>query len=148
MTTLDIRKKISTRINAMPDSKRMLLSVLCYVDGLSKNPFQDQYDLLYKLQDNWDGYGAPKISDTAINNCKNITQKLPQSVYDSVEILPTEYGGVQLKRTLNDGGIVSCDFGDETMSYYVEHPNLKPEFFSFLDYNDANIQTLTNYLTA
>lgn len=148
MTTLDIRQKISSRIKEMPDSKMMLLSVLYYVNEITKNPFQEQFDILYKLQDNWDGYGAPPISSLAINNCKTITQQLPQSVYDSIEILPTEYGGVQLKRKLNDGGIVSCDFGDETMSYYVEHPNMKPQFFSFIDYNDKNIRTLTNFLSA
>jgi hypothetical protein len=148
MTTLDIRQKISSQIKEMPDSKMMLLSVLYYVNEITKNPFQEQFDILYKLQDNWDGYGAPPISGLAITNCKNITQQLPMSVYDSIEILPTEYGGVQLKRKLNDGGIVSCDFGDETMSYYVEHPNMKPQFFSFIDYNDKNIRTLTNYLSA
>ena len=76
MTTLDIRQKISTRIKEMPDSEGLLLRVLVYVNELASNPFLKQFDLLYKLQDNWDGYGAPKISNTAIDNCMTIVNKL------------------------------------------------------------------------
>ena len=142
MTTLDIRQKISTRIKEMPDSEGLLLRVLVYVNELANNPFLKQFDLLYKLQDNWDGYGAPKISNTAIDNCMTIVNKL--KVSDNVEILPTEIGGVQILYKPNTSERLSCNIGDKELSYYVKKDNTKTFFSPFLECNEQNFNEIAN----
>lgn len=99
-------------------------------------------DQLNLLDEDWDGYGAPKISSKAIKNCRIILNQL--NSYDYLEIMPTEYGGVQLKKQWDNGTIISCDFGDEKMSYYIEIPGKKAQYFPFLDYSEENIFNLVN----
>ena len=100
---------------------------------------------LYDLDDDWDGYDAPAISRKAISNCRAVVKQLSLFSAYSIEVLPTEYGGVQIKKSLPDGRFLSCDFGDETMSYYIEN-NRKVEYFSFLPYTEENVGRLVEVL--
>ena len=89
------------------------------------------------LDEDWDGYGAPRISAVAIDKCRKIINQLPLDVIPNVKILPSEFGGVQMEIE-KDNDIVNCDFGDKTFSYYVERKNAKTEYYSFLDYTEQN----------
>lgn len=142
MTALDIRQTISTKIKEMPDNEVLLLRVLYYVNELANNPFLKQFDLLSKLQDNWDGYGAPKISNTAIDNCMTIVNHL--KVSENIEILPTEIGGVQIIYKPNQSERLSCNIGDKELSYYVKKNNTKTFFSPFLECNEQNFNEVAN----
>ncbi len=100
--------------------------------------------LLY-LDDDWDGYGAPAISRKSIDNCNKIIRLLPRQSADSIEVLPTEYGGVQIKKILADGSLLSSDFGDDTMSYYIEKDG-KATYFPFLHYTQTAVEKLAGTL--
>lgn len=100
-------------------------------------------NLLQNLDEDWDGYGAPKISTIAINNCQSVINQLSLVIIQNVNVLPSEFGGVQLEME-KDNGIVNCDFGDDTFSYYVEKKGAKTEYYSFLEYTEKNVQTLIN----
>lgn len=111
----------------------------------SINPALLTLDKLVNLEDDWDGYGAPAISKEAISRCKNVINELSYSVASQIVILPTEYGGVQIKTNLSNGGLLSCDFGDETMSYYIETKG-NVEYYSFLSYTSENVCQLISFL--
>lgn len=100
--------------------------------------------LLY-LDDDWDGYGAPAISRKSIDNCNKIIRLLSRQSADSIEVLPTEYGGVQIKKILADGSLLSSDFGDDTMSYYIEKDG-KATYFPFLPYTQTAVEKLAGTL--
>ena len=101
---------------------------------------------LSNLEEDWDGYGAPAISKKAIKNCRKVTSDCQQTGKTDINVLPTEYGGVQVKWTLPDEGVLSCDFGDDTMSYYVERKDKETVYVSFAEYTPENIKELNSYL--
>lgn len=105
--------------------------------SIAKQNVLAKLDLLQNLDEDWDGYGAPKISIAAINNCRTIINQLPLDIVQNVHVLPSEFGGVQMEIE-KDNDIVNCDFGDKTFSYYVERKNAKTEYYSFLDYTEQN----------
>lgn len=107
----------------------------------------DKIAQLGRLTEDWDGYGAPKISKKAINNAQIVLKGLPDKTYLSMDILPTEYGGVQMKYNTQDGLMLSCNFGDENMSYYVDKKGEDTIYRSFLPYNNDNISQFKMYLT-
>lgn len=111
-----------------------------------ENKLESALNELSNLQDDWDGYGAPAISRKAIDNCRKVTGCCQQKVYADIDVMPTEYGGVQVKWILPEGGMLSCDFGDETMSYYVERKGKDMVYVSFAEYTPENIQRLSSYL--
>lgn len=95
-----------------------------------------------RLTQDWDGYGAPAIDKTAIEHCEDVLSRLPVGIADMTRILPTEYGGVQVKLRTKGAVVVSCDFGDQTMSYYIDIPGRKTEYNDFLNYTSDNINAL------
>lgn len=115
-------------------------------DDIAKQNVLSRLNALHLLDENWDGYEAPRISEIAINLCKNIIGRLPLGVFQYTKVLPSEYGGVELEREI-DGNLVHCCFGDETFSYYVERQDKKTEFYSFLDYDQKNITTLITFMS-
>ncbi|MCR5038943.1 MAG: hypothetical protein K6A94_06370 [Bacteroidales bacterium] len=119
-----------------------------YVSQVEKreNKVEAALSELTKLENDWDGYGAPAISRKAIGNCRMVTKSCQQTGNANIDIMPTEYGGVQVKWTLPEGGLLSCDFGDETMSYYVERKGKETVYVSFEEYTPENINKLSSYL--
>ena len=119
-----------------------------YVSQFEKNEDKMEAALneLSALEDDWDGYGAPTISKRSIDNCRKVSSVCQQKGCADMDVMPTEYGGVQVKWKLPDGGVLSCDFGDDTMSYYVERKGKDTVFVSFAEYTPENIQRLSNYL--
>ena len=115
-------------------------------NNIAKQNVLSRLNTLRLLDEDWDGYGAPMISEIAINLCKNIISRLPLGVFQYTKVLPSEYGGVELEREI-DGNLVHCCFGDETFSYYVERQDKKTEFYSFLDYDQKNIATLITFMS-
>lgn len=115
-------------------------------DDIAKQDVLAKLNLLQNLDEDWDGYGAPKISITAINNCQLIINKLTLDIIQNVNVSPSEFGSVQLEME-KDNGIVNCDFGDDTFSYYVEKKDAKTEYYSFLEYTEKNVQQLINYFS-
>jgi hypothetical protein len=111
-----------------------------------ENQAEKMLNNLNELEDDWDGYGSPRISWVAIAHCRKVVAPLSTKVAKRVQVLPTEYGGVQIKTNLKNGGVLSCDFGDETMSYYVERPDKETEFVSFVPYSAETLQKLNAYL--
>ena len=123
-------------------------ALIDYADQFEKHEDKVEIALreLSNLKENWDGYGAPVISKEAIANCRKVTKSCQQTGKADIDIIPTEYGGVQVKWTLLEGGLLSCDFGDDTMSYYVERKGKETVYVSFADYSPENIKKLNSYL--
>ncbi len=120
----------------------ILLSDENYIKkDITKQKVLERLNLIQKLDEDWDGYGALKISIAAINNCRTIINQLPLDIIQDVNIMPSEFGGVQLELE-KDNSIVNCDFGDETFSYYIEKKGDKTEYYSFLNYTNQNEQKL------
>ena len=102
-------------------------------------------DALLDLQEDWDGYGAPCVSKQAISRCKRNLKSFQSSLYARMSVLANEWGGVQLHYTF-DGGLVCCDFGDDSMSYYIKWNNGNVELHSFQEYTESNIKSLGEIL--
>lgn len=113
-------------------------------NDIAKQNILARLNTLRLLDEDWDGYGAPRISIVAIDKCRTIINQLPLDVIPNVKILPSEFGGVQMEIE-KDNGIVNCDFGDETFSYYVERKNKKTEYYSFLNFTEQNFEKLIDY---
>mgnify|MGYP006988834072 CR=1 FL=1 len=106
---------------------------------------EKRLNALTTLQKDWDGYGAPEISVKSIENCRSVLATLTYEVVESIEILPTEYGGVQIKKATTNG-MVSCNFGDNNMSYYVDQIGKDTIYRSFVPYSDENIAQLKQFI--
>ena len=107
------------------------------------NP-QHYFELLYRLDNNWDGYGAPKISVTAIDNCKHVINDISQDTYQYLEILPTEIGGVQVIYKPNAADRLSCNIGDNELSYYIKKEGKQTFFSPFLECNNLNFKKVSD----
>ena len=94
------------------------------------------------LKDDWDGYGAPAITERSIRHLKKVIYELPVKIMIDTEIYPTEYGGVQFLTKFDDGTRISADFGDETFSYYVDRSGQETLFFDFLPCEKSNYDKL------
>ena len=110
-----------------------------------KQNILEQLHHLQNLDEDWDGYGAPKISITAINNCRSVINQLSFDAIQDADVTPSEFGGVQLELK-KDNTTINCDFGSQTFSYYVEKNGDKTEYHSFLDYTELNIKKLASEL--
>lgn len=106
---------------------------LDYIQTLSK---------IEQLSPDWDGYDAPAIDKEAIKHCENVMSQLSYDIANHIDILPTEFGGVQIKYKTVAGSVISCDFGDKTMSYYLDIPGQDTEYNDFLTYSPESINTL------
>lgn len=102
-------------------------------------------DDLIALQDDWDGYGAPRVSRTAVLRCRKCLKAFQLSLYARMTVVANEWGGVQLHYKFI-GGQVCCDFGDDRMSYYIKWNNGKVELHSFEEYTESNIKSLGQVL--
>lgn len=102
-------------------------------------------DDLIALQDDWDGYGAPSVSRTAVIRCRKCLKAFQSSLYARMTVVANEWGGVQLHYKFI-GGQVCCDFGDDRMSYYIKWNNGKVELHSFEEYTESNIKSLGQVL--
>ena len=102
-------------------------------------------DVLSSLQEDWDGYGAPRVSKKAIANCKRNLKTFDTSLYAGMTVFANEWGGVQLQYKFI-GGLVCCDFGDDSMSYYIKWNSGKVELHSFEEYTESNIKSLGEIL--
>ena len=97
------------------------------------------------LQDDWDGYGAPSVSRTAVLRCRNCLKAFQSSLYARMTVAANEWGGVQLHYEFI-GGLVCCDFGDDRMSYYIKWDSGEVELHSFEEYTESNIKSLGEVL--
>lgn len=102
-------------------------------------------EILSDLQDDWDGYGAPSVSRAAVLRCRKCLKTFQSSLYARMTVVANEWGGVQLHYKFI-GGQVSCDFGNDRMSYYIKWNNGKVELHSFEEYTESNIKSLGQVL--
>lgn len=102
-------------------------------------------EALSDLQEDWDGYGAPRVSKKAIANCKKSLKAFDSSLYAGMTVVANEWGGVQLNYKFI-GGLLCCDFGDDSMSYYIKWNSGKVELHSFEKYTELNIKSLSEIL--
>lgn len=98
-------------------------------------------DALSALQEDWDGYGAPRVSKVTISRCRKTIKAFRSSLYARMTVAANDWGGVQLRYNFM-GGLVCCDFGDDRMSYYIKWNTGKVEFHSFEEYTESNIKSL------
>lgn len=157
MVETDVKRQISRQVDKLSNSNVLLFQVLDFVNQLVEqqkvvenaythlnSKTKKSFALLYKLQDNWDGYGAPKISTVAIDNCKNIVCNISTQIFDNIQILPTEIGGVQIVYQPNPSERLSCNIGDSELSYYTKRKDKKPFFSPFLQCNEDNFKTIAD----
>ena len=105
----------------------------------------ESLDALSALQEDWDGYGAPRVSKIAIARSKTTLKAFDSSLYAGMTVAANEWGGIQLQYKFI-GGLVCCDFGDDSMSYYIKWNSGEVELHSFEEYNESNIKTLGEIL--
>lgn len=104
--------------------------------------YKKTLDKIRQLSPDWDGYDAPVIDKDAIAHCDEVLSRLSTGITDIMTILPTELGGVQIKYQTKGNSIISCEFGNERMSYYIDVPGQKTNYNDFLTYSGKNINTL------
>ena len=72
------------------------------------NENQQKLQAISELEDNWDGYGASKISSDVIFKTKEILK----SLYKQPEIFPTGAGTIQMEYETDDGDYLEFQIGD------------------------------------
>ena len=72
------------------------------------NENQQKLQAISELEDNWDGYGASKISSDVIFKTKEILK----SLYKQPEFFPTGAGTIQMEYETDDGDYLEFQIGD------------------------------------
>lgn len=139
---------LSTITITMPAPDEILDTAVLVKGDTTLPVYKQTLEKIGQLSPDWDGYDAPAISKGAIKHCENVMSLLPNSIANNVEILPTEFGGVQIKYKTAFSAVISCDFGDKTMSYYLDVPDHKTEYNDFLSYSPENITILADKIKA
>lgn len=133
-----------SEIRTLYTSQRRNASISGILDAAMDHLLK-QLTVLETLHEDWDGYGSPAVSSIAIQNCRSVLNCIKPELFPRIKLSPNEWGGVQLQyKTMN--GLVCCDYGDESMSYFVEQTNGKIEWFSFISYNKENIDNFVESL--
>lgn len=122
-----------------------LLDATAIVSGSTVLPaYRQTLDRIGQLSPDWDGYDAPAIDKEAIKHCENVMSQLSGDIANKIDILPTEFGGIQIKYKTTASAVISCEFGDVTMSYYLDIPEHDTEYNDFLAYSPENISVLVD----
>ena len=131
-------------IRTLYTSQRRNTSISVILDA-AKDYLLKQLTILETLHEDWDGFGSPAVSSIAIKNCRSVLNFIRPELFSRIKLLPNEWGGVQLRyKTKN--GLVCCDYGDESMSYFVERADEEIKWFSFISYNKNNIDSFVESL--
>lgn len=120
-------RKTKTRVVRFIDRKSLLVEC-------ARKRVKADLKALAELDENWDGYGAPRVSRKAISNCRRTLRVIDPFLYSRICLRQNDWGGVQLHYK-SVGGFLCCDFGDDTMSYYVQRKDGDMEWFSFISYD-------------
>ncbi len=70
------------------------------------------------LEEGWDGYGAPAISEQAVSNAKKMLDQLEQRDVLPTSIVPTTSGTIAFEWTLPIGGAY-LEIGISTFGFYT-----------------------------
>lgn len=114
---------------------------------LSKSILLDSL-LKLRVDQDYSNFGFPEISETAYNHCNESLSYISNSVSHAIRLSINEWGGVKLKVVGMQKDVLSCDFGDTSMSFYVLRQNSAPEFYSFIEYNENNYKLLAELISA
>lgn len=131
-------------IRTLYTSQRRNTSISIILDA-AKGYLLNQLTVLETLHEDWDGFGSPAVSRIAIQNCRSILNCIWPELFPRIKLLPNEWGGVQLQFRASNGQ-VCCDYGDESMSYFVEHADEEIQWFSFISYDKKNIDNFIESL--
>lgn len=131
-------------IRTLYTSQRRNASISSILEA-AKGYLLKQLTALETLHEDWDGFESPAVSSKAIQNCRFVLNCIKPELFPRLKLLPNEWGGVQLQyKTKN--GLVCCDYGDESMSYFIEHADEEIKWFSFISYNKNNINNFVESL--
>ena len=132
------------KFGTMYPNKRQSTAITSILE-LSVLHLRKQLEELKLLCEDWDGYGAPAISHMAIKKCDSTLSYIKPELCSRIKILPNEWGGVQLQFNAKNGRIC-CDYGDESMSYFVERADGGLEWHSYESYDESNIEIFAESL--
>lgn len=97
---------------------------------------------LSKLGDNWDGYGASRVSSHSVVNVMSLLELNEIGIEKISDIYANVNGFLSIEWENEDKDIVSLEVGRKKMGYYTTFGG-KSEFFDKLDICERSIVELT-----
>lgn len=97
-----------------------------YIQPVELNPISEKITYLYhfrQLGDNWDGYGAKRPSDLALDNTVKFLKMLPfnyQKILSVDELNITPYGTVVMEWTKDQQHFISIEIGKSKVGFFSE----------------------------
>lgn len=115
-------------------------------DSFLKTELEDEVTELSKLQDNWDGEGANRVSTTSIIHALNILNFKEAHLNKVSGIYASRNGFVSLQWEGDEGQMAGIELGRKQMSYFV---TLKDKsIYQDAEYiNEKNIEKFFQYLS-
>lgn len=89
---------------------------------------------LKELHEDWDGYGASKVSDNIIAYTESLISTLSGDVIERISsISPNPHGTLTIEWTRGSNNKISLEIGESNYSYFVSVENSNPSFVNGSD---------------
>lgn len=135
MTILEIEEQYK---QAYSDDNFFKLSLELSGTNTNSMHIDDTIDELKRLKDNWNGYGAKKISIITIDNAK----KILKNVILIPEIFPTGRGSIQIEYHCDKKYLEIEVFDKKAIILFVEDKNYKNSISIEFDINNIIVNDL------
>ena len=139
------------------DQEVTLPKDVCIENEYTDNHFSDLYRRvanvlveLRKLPENWDGFGAVKISSECLDNVEFFLSNINPSYMQTLSIdniCPNPYGTVDVEWKVGRFS-VSIEIGDTRCSIYSELPNGQQSCFDRVEISDCPAPGCVDQLTS
>ena len=101
--------------------------------------FDDIFDAILALEDNWNHNGATRFSKTLVERCRNLTNKISQKI----TINPTANNSIQFEFENENNEYLEIEiFENNTVEVFEKYLNGKESTFKILNITDEKILEL------
>lgn len=114
--------------------------------NFSKINYCTQIQKLGLLEENWDGYGAAKVSPICISNALNIIN-YKTIICDYIQdIYANPNGTISILWENEDGESIGLEIGEKTLSYYIAQKDGN-KFIKNVSYSEIQYKELSAYIS-
>ena len=127
-----------------------------FLDELNDGEVASNYSKMELIQEilsfkslipGWDGFGAAPLEVKAAANAIEIINYLDQGIAGRIEeIYPNPHGTISFAWQNDVGEEISVEVGNDSMTYYVDFLNQKPQFFNDIKITKKEMELLASFV--